>query len=400
MLNTFELLTILSIVSALFVFIFTVAIDRLQIQRRLFLISLLWLIIFWCSYELTQSLGLLKINIILLPLYHASFFLTYPLLYIYILRLTVTPEKIKLQKVAPHFLIAALIFVFILSIYSPLNYNEKVKFVNCHLSSSSEPSSPFGLFQIVIVPLYYLQFIVYVFLNTMLMIKIKKTAPEQKIFLSQFILLMTLGMVLYEVVVACGTILRIFDAYDIRIFEQLVGLLFILLIGYLIMKQSLITIQYKLLNSVSDISNNQVKAKSSNNLSEETKLEIMDAMEKYVFLHQLYRDPNLKLEQLSKKIHIPVKKLSFVINNVYGCNFSTFINKYRILEAKRLISQIKESGSLEEIYLKIGFNSKSTFYRVFKEITGLPPVEYLNKTQSSTDQLVEIIPIPDSQIPF
>jgi AraC-like DNA-binding protein len=39
--------------------------------------------------------------------------------------------------------------------------------------------------------------------------------------------------------------------------------------------------------------------------------------------------------------------------------------------------------SIENLYTKVGFNSRSTFNRAFKEITGKSPSEYLSLRKSA-----------------
>lgn len=66
-----------------------------------------------------------------------------------------------------------------------------------------------------------------------------------------------------------------------------------------------------------------------------------------------------------------------LVNTYLGQNFYNFINKYRIEEVKKKLSEdnSKENNILT-IALETGFNSKSTFNTVFKKIEGVTPSEY------------------------
>ena len=58
-----------------------------------------------------------------------------------------------------------------------------------------------------------------------------------------------------------------------------------------------------------------------------------------------------------------------------SCNFTIFVNEYRINQAKELIVTDKHL-KLESIGYACGFNSKSTFYSAFKKITGMTPAQF------------------------
>jgi AraC-like DNA-binding protein len=60
------------------------------------------------------------------------------------------------------------------------------------------------------------------------------------------------------------------------------------------------------------------------------------------------------------------------------------VNRLRINEAKRIIQerlQAKADINLPDVYLSSGFTSKTSFYRTFKSITGLPPGDYVEQLE-------------------
>ena len=57
-----------------------------------------------------------------------------------------------------------------------------------------------------------------------------------------------------------------------------------------------------------------------------------------------------------------------------GFSIVDYINTVRIMEAKKLIENTSENMNV--IYRKVGFNSLTNFNRVFKDITGNPPLYY------------------------
>jgi AraC-like DNA-binding protein len=58
-------------------------------------------------------------------------------------------------------------------------------------------------------------------------------------------------------------------------------------------------------------------------------------------------------------------------------SFYEFINQYRAKEAKNLLlSENSSKLTIDALAKEAGFKSKSTFYKVFKQITGNNPSHY------------------------
>lgn len=92
---------------------------------------------------------------------------------------------------------------------------------------------------------------------------------------------------------------------------------------------------------------------------------------------QLFMDPDITLDSLAETLEVMPRDLSMIINRHFGSNFYTFINSYRIEEAKRMLKdQAKKDTTITDIYLAVGFNSKSVFYTFFKKLEGMTPTKY------------------------
>lgn len=90
-----------------------------------------------------------------------------------------------------------------------------------------------------------------------------------------------------------------------------------------------------------------------------------------------YLDPEITLDSLASELTISAKNLSITLNRHFNKNFYEFINEYRIKEAKiRLRSPEHKNKTITDIYLDIGFNSKSVFNTFFKKTVGLTPSQY------------------------
>ncbi len=91
-----------------------------------------------------------------------------------------------------------------------------------------------------------------------------------------------------------------------------------------------------------------------------------------------YLDPLINLSTLAGGIGLSSHEISYVLNAGIGKNFYQFINEYRIEEAKALLKRQRHVNyDIQEIAVRAGFNSKTTFYTTFKKSTGLTPKQYL-----------------------
>ena len=94
----------------------------------------------------------------------------------------------------------------------------------------------------------------------------------------------------------------------------------------------------------------------------------------------LYLDPHLTLKHAADRLATNTKYLSQVVNHQAGMNFQQYINQYRVEEAKKKILDDRLGNlTLYGIALQCGFKNKSTFYKVFKELTGQTPKEFIRK---------------------
>lgn len=65
------------------------------------------------------------------------------------------------------------------------------------------------------------------------------------------------------------------------------------------------------------------------------------------------------------------------LNNKLETNFFEYINRNRVEEVKvKITNPVYSNYSLLGIAFESGFNSKSAFNRVFKNITGNTPTQY------------------------
>nr|WP_321354168.1 helix-turn-helix domain-containing protein [uncultured Draconibacterium sp.] len=100
---------------------------------------------------------------------------------------------------------------------------------------------------------------------------------------------------------------------------------------------------------------------------------------KYFVKKELYCIPNLTIHRLSEKLSIPVYRLRTLISDAGYSSFYTFVNTHRVNKACELIDELPDNQLPESIASEAGFNSRTTFFRVFKEFTRKTPKEYIER---------------------
>jgi AraC-like DNA-binding protein len=97
-----------------------------------------------------------------------------------------------------------------------------------------------------------------------------------------------------------------------------------------------------------------------------------------------YQESELSLAELARRLNTQPNYLSQVINEREGKTFYDYINTLRIEEFKRLAaSQESRRYTLLALAEQCGFNSKSSFNRYFKKVTGQSPSEFLAALSAS-----------------
>jgi putative ABC transport system permease protein len=95
--------------------------------------------------------------------------------------------------------------------------------------------------------------------------------------------------------------------------------------------------------------------------------------------NRYYQDPDLSLSSLAEKVGITAHELSRILNRALKKTFNDFINAYRVRAAARKMQDPAfDHITILGIAYESGFNSQSSFHRIFKQITGKSPLEYKN----------------------
>lgn len=111
---------------------------------------------------------------------------------------------------------------------------------------------------------------------------------------------------------------------------------------------------------------------------------LLKKLDKIMHEEKPFLDPDLTLSQLATMINTSSNNLSWLINHTFGSNFYDYINKFRI---ETFINKLQEgqfkNHTLVSLAYDSGFNSKSTFNKVFRKLMHDTPGNYAKKSMRS-----------------
>lgn len=126
----------------------------------------------------------------------------------------------------------------------------------------------------------------------------------------------------------------------------------------------------------SDIkTDNKVEEFKSKQINETLLAKIINIVE----VDQLFLNENLTVNDIAVKLGYSSRSISQTINAGLQKSFSRFINEYRVnLFREKRNSDANANLSIMGLAYDCGFNSKTTFNRTYKEITGSLPKEQIS----------------------
>jgi len=98
------------------------------------------------------------------------------------------------------------------------------------------------------------------------------------------------------------------------------------------------------------------------------------SIQEYILEH--FRDPSLALSSIASRFRLTETYLSQLFKEHTGLNYSVFLERNRVEEARRLLEH--SELSISEIGSRAGYQINSTFYRAFRRIYGVSPTTFRN----------------------
>ena len=127
--------------------------------------------------------------------------------------------------------------------------------------------------------------------------------------------------------------------------------------------------------TITNIKDLKIQEKVTLNLNE-----YIFQIENLSFHSNVFRNPEMTLEDLAKKINMPTIHLTYIFKYHSSISFVDYKKIIRIQDAIQLLeSNFLNTNTYETLAKKVGFKSYMPFYSSFKNICGLPPQEYYNK---------------------
>ena len=126
---------------------------------------------------------------------------------------------------------------------------------------------------------------------------------------------------------------------------------------------------------------NPILAKSSQqkNYDSAELAAILANLEHAMTVDKIYQNPTLTLANLAQHLNIKPYQLTQVLNRSLQKSFTDYINEFRVKEVSKMVNDpAKAHYTLLAIALEAGFNSKASFNRIVKKITGKSP-KFLKK---------------------
>ncbi len=109
---------------------------------------------------------------------------------------------------------------------------------------------------------------------------------------------------------------------------------------------------------------------------------ILDTLIEHIKKEDVYRNPDLRLRDVSEALDVPSHHLSQTINMKLSKSFFDIVNEQRVKAFKENSNNAEyRNYTLVGIAEEFGFKSSSSFYRIFKKVTGQTPKEYLKSAR-------------------
>ena len=111
--------------------------------------------------------------------------------------------------------------------------------------------------------------------------------------------------------------------------------------------------------------------------------ELMQRIHHLVVEEKQFLNSDLTVSALAKQIGTHRNNISACVNLIKGCNFTQYVNGYRIEYAKQLMLKYPDQKA-NAIGIDSGFANDTSFFRTFRALTGQTPGDWKKQQSSQT----------------
>lgn len=110
-------------------------------------------------------------------------------------------------------------------------------------------------------------------------------------------------------------------------------------------------------------------------------IEMAARIEKIIVENEEFRNSNLRVDPLARRLGLHRNQLSRIMNEHFGCSFNEYVNSHRIEAACEAL--VDTDDNVLDIAYESGFNSLSSFNSQFKKSKSVSPVAFRKAGPSS-----------------
>lgn len=120
--------------------------------------------------------------------------------------------------------------------------------------------------------------------------------------------------------------------------------------------------------------------------NEESNAHFALVLDRLIHEERIWLNPHLTLSDLAMQVGTNRSYLSNYLNNTLHTTFYDYINSFRLQAALHELHNPHSTATMVEIAERCGFNSLSTFRRVFMRATGCSFIEYRHQLEQNREE--------------
>ncbi len=339
---------------------------RKQENRYLFLLVTVFI---WFLVEFYTVRNVIKLNFDLFyGTRYGSWLLLGPLTFFFFKAVSISTWKFNLKSVLH--LTPFLIFALLIPLLSGQSLSSRQIHYGMLAVFDHRPKVVTS-FEYLYSSIFYLQFLhfaAYLVLNIQIIKRYAKRLKNEYAALNDTLWLYIFNLVLISSLILASIYLYILFASDA--YSRSLDYIYVLPMGLFIY-----AVGYRL-SGIEWLQTQEPKKRyESSTLKPIEKQVYKEKLEQLMQQEKPHLKNDLRLKDLAALLHMPNHHLSQLLNESYDSSFFDFINKYRIKEAKQLIS-MHPNYTLLQVAFDAGFNNKTSFVNAFKKFEQQTPSSF------------------------